>query len=68
MNTLEAHKLRLEKEIREAEENIRRIRVSEFPDLKALNALQESIERNRQVIGMVSNHLNCGHQPMWREK
>ncbi len=68
MNTLEHHKRRLEAEISSALESIRQIRASDCPDLKALNQLNDAVERNRQVIGMINNHLGCGHQPMWREK
>ncbi len=68
MNTLSVHKARLEAEIVQAKVKIQRIRESEFPDLKALNELNDSVQRNLQLIGMIDNHDSCGKQPAWRQK
>lgn len=57
INTLEQQKQRLETEILESEKQIWRVRASRFPDLKLLNQLNESIERNTQLIDMIDLHL-----------
>mgnify|MGYP000597813827 CR=1 FL=1 len=57
MNTLEHQHKRLEKEIIAAKERIWQIRDSRFPDLKLLNQLDETIERNMQLIDMIALHL-----------
>jgi len=57
MNTLEQQRQRLENEIIETKERIRKVKGGRFPDLKALNLLNETIERNLQLIGMIEQHL-----------
>jgi len=57
MNTLEQQQNRLEEEIISAKERIWKIRDSRFPDLKLLNQLNETIERNMQLINMIALHL-----------
>ncbi|MDX1452599.1 MAG: hypothetical protein R3183_08565 [Oleiphilaceae bacterium] len=68
MNTLIAQKERLEGEVSVAKAKLARLRSSPQPDLRAITELTESITRNKQLIGMINNHLGCGHQPMWRAK
>lgn len=65
MNTLSVHKERLQKEIDQAENYIQLILSTDFPDLRALKQLQDSIKRNRQVLDMLDDHLQ---QPAWRVK
>lgn len=65
MNTLSVHKERLHKEIDQAENYIQLILSTDFPDLRALKQLQDSIKRNRQVLDMLDDHLQ---QPVWRVK
>lgn len=65
MNTLSVHKERLHKEIDQAENYIQLILSTDFPDLRALKQLQDSIKRNRQVLDMLDDHLQ---QPAWRVK
>jgi hypothetical protein len=63
MNTLEQQHKRLEEEIIIAKERIWQIRDSRFPDLKLLNQLNETIERNMQLIDMIALHLRpLSHQ------
>jgi len=57
MNTLEKQLQRLENEIISTKERIWQIKSSEFPDLKALNLLNETVERSMQLIGMIEQHL-----------
>jgi len=57
MNTLEQQHKRLEEEIFVAKERILQVRRSRFPDLKLLNQLNETIERNMQLIDMILLHL-----------
>ena len=57
MNTLEQQHKRLEEEIIAAKERVWQIRDSRFPDLKLLNQLNETIERNMQLIDMIALHL-----------
>jgi len=64
MNTLEQQYKRLEEEIFVAKERIWEIRGSRFPDLKLLNQLNETIERNMQLIDMIATHL----RPFSRQK
>lgn len=65
MNTLSVHKERLQKEIDQAENYIQLILSTDFPDLRAMKQLQDSIKRNRQVLDMLDDHLQ---QPAWRVK
>jgi len=58
MRTMEFQRTRLEEEMIKAKSRIRQIRESSFPDLNALKQLQESVERNMQLIGMIDQHLN----------
>ncbi|TNC81411.1 MAG: hypothetical protein C9356_08760 [Oleiphilus sp.] len=60
MNLLEAHKHRLEQEIVSAKEKIWTLKNSDFPDLIALNQLNESVARNWQLIEMIDQHLHGG--------
>jgi len=55
---MEFQRTRLEEEMIKAKSRIRQIRESSFPDLNALKQLQESVERNMQLIGMIDQHLN----------
>ena len=57
MRTLEFQKQRLESEIIASKSKIWEIRESQFPDLKALNQLHDTIERNMQLINMIDQHL-----------
>jgi len=57
MNTLEQQQNRLEEEIIAVKERIWQIRDSRFPDLKLLHQLNETIERNIQLIDMIALHL-----------
>jgi hypothetical protein len=57
MNTLEQQQQRLEQEILVVKEQIWQIRDSRFPDLKLLNQLNETVERNTQLIDMIALHL-----------
>ena len=57
MNTLEQQQKRLEKEIVAVKEQIWQVRGSRFPDLKLLNQLNETIERDLQLIDMIALHL-----------
>ena len=57
INTLEQQQQRLEKEIVAVKEQIWQVRASRFPDLKLLNQLNETIERNMQLIDMIAMHL-----------
>jgi len=63
INTLEQQRQRLENEIIETKERILKVKAGRFPDLKALNLLNETIERNLQLIGMIEQHL----QPVSRQ-
>ena len=58
MRTMEFQRKRLEEEMIRAKGRIRQIRESSFPDLNAIKQLQESVERNLQLIGMIDQHLN----------
>ena len=60
MSLLNAHKKRLEDEIIAAKEKVRAIKDCEFPDLAALKQLNEQIERNWQLIGMIDHHVDAG--------
>ena len=62
MNTLEQQQNRLEEEIIAVKERIWQIRDSSFPDLKLLNQLNETIERNIQLIDMIALHLRPASQ------
>ena len=57
MRTMEFQRQRLEEEMIKAKGRIRQIRESSYPDLSALKQLQESVERNLQLIGMIDQHL-----------
>ena len=57
INTLEHQKRRLEKEITAAQVRIQEVQESRFPDLKLLNQLNETIERNTQLVDMIALHL-----------
>ena len=57
MNTLEQQRQRLENEIIDTKERIWKVKGGRFPDLKALNLLNETIERDLQLIGMIEQHL-----------
>ncbi len=57
MNTLRYQRQRLENGIIASKERIRAIRESEFLDLKTLHQLNETIERNLQLICMIDHHL-----------
>lgn len=63
MNTLSVHKNRLQKEIDQAQTYIQHILSTDFPDLRALKQLQDTIKRNQQVLDMLDDHLQ---QPAWR--
>lgn len=65
MNTLSVHKNRLQKEIDQAETYIQHILSTDFPDLRALKQLQDTIKRNKEVLDMLDDHLQ---QPAWRDK
>lgn len=65
MNTLSVHKNRLQKEIDQAETYIQHILSTDFPDLRALKQLQDTIKRNKEVLDMLDDHLQ---QPAWRTK
>lgn len=67
MNTLSVHKARLSKEIEQAEKYIKVLLSTDFPDLRALKQLQDCIERNKQVMEMLDDHLG-DRQPAWRVK
>jgi len=54
---MEFQRQRLEEEMIKAKGRIRQIRESSYPDLSALKQLQESVERNLQLIGMIDQHL-----------
>jgi len=54
---MEFQRQRLEEEMIRAKGRIRQIRESSYPDLSALKQLQESVERNLQLIGMIDQHL-----------
>ena len=57
MNTLEQQRTRLEEEIIAAKERIWKIRDSKFPDLKLLTQLNETVERNMQLIYMIDKKI-----------
>ena len=59
MTTMEFQRTRLEAEMIKAKDRIRQIRESSFPDLNAIKQLQESVERNLQLIGMIDHHLKA---------
>ncbi len=65
MNTLSVHRSRLQKEIDQAQSYIEHILSTDFPDLRALKQLQDTIKRNQQVIDMLDDHLQ---EPAWRIK
>jgi len=65
MNTLSVHKERLQKEIKQAENYIQLILSTDFPDLRSLKQMQDTIKRNREVLDMLDDHLQ---QPAWRVK
>lgn len=58
MDTLGHQKNQLEKEIAAARDRITHVRRSQFPDLKLLKQLTETIERNTQLVDMIALHLN----------
>ena len=64
MNTLEQQRKRLEEEIIAVKQKIWQVRESKFPDLKLLKKLNETIERNMQLIDMIALHL----RPVSRHK
>ena len=56
MTTLDNQRQRLEREIIEAKKKIISIGEGSFPNLKVVNQLRESIERNMQLISMIEQH------------
>jgi len=68
MNTLAQQKIRLETEIIAAKQSIVALKECAITDFKTINHHAETIERNMQLISMIDNHLNSGHQPMWRKR
>ena len=62
MNTLQQQHKRLEAEIIATKERIWQIRNSKSPDFKLLNQLNETIERNMQLIDMIAMHLRPVNQ------
>lgn len=57
MTTLEAQRLRLEQEIREAVEQINMIKQQPCPDFKILNYYTDVVVRDQQLIDMIDCHL-----------
>ncbi|MCP5207783.1 MAG: hypothetical protein H7A01_11305 [Hahellaceae bacterium] len=57
MTTLEAQKLRLEQEMREALEQINIIKKQPCPDFKILNYYTDVVVRDQQLIEMIDYHL-----------
>lgn len=57
MTTLEAQKLRLEQEVREALEQIKLIKQQACPDFKILNYYSDVVVRDTQLIEMIDYHL-----------
>ena len=68
MRTLMAQRERLEAEVASAKATLQALSQSECPDMGKVREMQEALTRNTQLIGMIDNHLNCGHQPMWRAR
>jgi pantothenate kinase-related protein Tda10 len=57
MHLLEAQKIRLEQEIIQAKEQLRQLHVDGCHDISVIKQLQETIERNWQLVGMIDEHL-----------
>jgi hypothetical protein len=66
MNTLQMQKQRLQDEVAVAEERIAEVLQSTRPDAQQLRQLNETIERNRQLMAMIDDHLAANHRPAWR--
>jgi len=58
MTTIEFQRKRLEDELIAAKQKITLVRNSRFPDINTLNQLQDTVERNLQLIGMIDHHIN----------
>jgi len=57
MQLLEVQKVRLEQEIVQAKEKLRQLSLDSCQDLSTIRQLQEQLERNWQLIGMIDEHL-----------
>ncbi|MFD2230177.1 hypothetical protein [Alkalimarinus sediminis] len=57
MTTLEAQKMRLLEELRQAHEQIALIKVQPYPDFKILNYYMDTVRRNTQLVEMIDTHL-----------
>jgi hypothetical protein len=66
MSTLARQRQNLENDVIASKGKIWEIRNSEFPDLKALNQLQDAIERNMQLINMIDQHIYSNQQSVAR--
>jgi hypothetical protein len=56
LTTLDNQRLRLEREILEAKKKIAILTDSDYLDMNSINQLKDSIERNMQLISMISQH------------
>ncbi len=68
MNTLQMQKVRLQEEIRVAQQKIVQIESEGGMDVKTLRQLRDSIARNRQLMSMIDDHLDSRHMPTWRKR
>jgi len=57
MNTLYAQRLRLSEELRTAEQDLKAIMQSENPNPSILNFYEDLINRHRQLVRMIDEHL-----------
>ena len=58
MNTLHAQRLRLSEELRTAEQDLKAIMQSDNPNPSILNFYEDLINRHRQLVKMIDEHLD----------
>jgi hypothetical protein len=58
MNTLYAQRLRLSEELRTAEQDLKAIMQSDNPNPSILNFYEDLINRHRQLVRMIDEHLD----------
>lgn len=67
MTTLDCQRQRLEQEIIDSKKKILLIRESDFPDLKQITQLRETIERSMQLLSMLEQHVQASSTRIIRQ-
>jgi hypothetical protein len=57
VTTLEAQRVRLERELLDAEQQLLVIRQNSVPNFKQINFYSDLIVRNRELMNMIDTHL-----------